>query len=425
MLSPTPLSLLCALLLCLPLAIIFTITTPSSSTPSTRSATSCLQTSAPTSTTGANKSATVRPLSALLPAVKTLKKPHNKNTTAAATDTVSSSSSSSSSPSLSQAATVRGGAAPNETDEDDNSQLLRVNPNPKPPLKKLAFMFLTTTPLPFEPLWELFFNNTPKYLYNIYIHADPSFNYTTPPFRGVFARRVIPSKPTRRHSPTLIAAARRLLSRALLDDASNYMFALLSPSCIPLRSFKSTYRILIKSKKSFIEILKDEPGAYERWAARGEEVMEPEVKFEDFRIGSQFWVLKRKHARIVARDRRLWSKFKLPCLSPDTCYPEEHYFPTLLRKADPQGCVPATLTHVDWRGGYGGHPRTYFEEEVGPEMIRALRKAKPRYGTEGSNASDWSGSVRRRRDPFLFARKFSPTCVGPLMDIANDIIFRD
>ncbi|XP_071917719.1 glycosyltransferase BC10-like [Coffea arabica] len=441
MLSPTPLSLLCALLVCLPLAIIFTITTPSSrsatsclqtstittpnsSTPSSRSATCCLQTSTPTtsSTTRANKSATVRPLSALLPAVKTLKKPHNKNTTTAATDTVSSSSSS---PSLSQAATVRGRAAPNETDEDDNSQLLRVNPNPKPPLKKLAFMFLTTTPLPFAPLWELFFNNTPKYLYNIYIHADPSFNYTTPPFRGVFARRVISSKPTRRHSPTLIAAARRLLSRALLDDASNYMFALLSPSCIPLHSFKFTYRILIKSKKSFIEILKDEPGAYERWAARGEEVMEPEVKFEDFRIGSQFWVLKRKHARTVARDRRLWSKFKLPCLSLDTCYPEEHYFPTLLRKADPQGCVPATLTHVDWRGGYGGHPRTYFEEEVGPEMIRALRKAKPRYGTEGSNASDWSGSVRRRRDPFLFARKFSPECVGPLMDMANDIILRD
>lgn len=285
-------------------------------------------------------------------------------------------------------------------------------------------MFLTTTPLPFAPLWELFFNNTPKYLYNIYIHADPSFEYTTPPFRGVFAGRVIRSKPTRRHSPTLIAAARRLLSRALLDDESNYMFALLSPSCVPLHSFNFTYRILIKSRKSFIEILKDEPGAYERWAARGEEVMEPEVRFEDFRIGSQFLVLKRKHARMVARDRRLWSKFKLPCLSLDTCYPEEHYFPTLLRMVDPKGCVPATLTHVDWRGGQGGHPRTYSKDDVGPELIRALRKGRPRYGREGpNNASDWS--VRRRRDPFLFARKFSAECIGPLMEMANDVIFKD
>nr|DAD42164.1 TPA_asm: hypothetical protein HUJ06_000394 [Nelumbo nucifera] len=38
------------------------------------------------------------------------------------------------------------------------------------------------------------------------------------------------------------------------------MFSLLSPSCIPLCSFGFTYRTLIGSDKSFIEILKDEPG---------------------------------------------------------------------------------------------------------------------------------------------------------------------
>ncbi|KAL3497358.1 hypothetical protein ACH5RR_040090 [Cinchona calisaya] len=283
-------------------------------------------------------------------------------------------------------------------------------------------MFLTTTPLPFSSLWEVFFNNTPKNLYNIYIHADPSFNYDSP-FKGVFAHRVIPSKPTRRYSPTLISAARRLLSRALLDDESNYMFALLSPSCIPLHSFNFTYKILVNSKKSFVEILKNEPGAYHRWAARGKDVMAPEVKFEDFRIGSQFFVLKRKHARIVVRDSRLWSKFKLQCVRRDTCYPEEHYFATLLGMVDPQGCVTATLTHVDWRGGHGGHPRMYLKEEVGPELIWNLRKRKPRYGIEGSNGSD--SSVTRRRDPFLFARKFSPDCIKPLMTIANDVIFKD
>ncbi|KAL0311770.1 UNVERIFIED_CONTAM: hypothetical protein Sradi_5576300 [Sesamum radiatum] len=180
-------------------------------------------------------------------------------------------------------------------DEEDDVSLLRlasrVDPSPKP-IKKLAFMFLTTSPLPFAPLWELFFARAPKNLYNIYVHADPSVNYTTKGlgfgFSGVFKGRVIPSKPTRRHTPTLIAAARRLLAHALLHDQSNSMFALLSPSCIPLHSFSYTYRTFIKSRRSFIEILKDEPGAYERWAARGEEAMLPEVEYEEFRIGSSF-----------------------------------------------------------------------------------------------------------------------------------------
>ncbi|KAL3500894.1 hypothetical protein ACH5RR_039987 [Cinchona calisaya] len=411
MLSPTPFSLLCALLLCLPLAMVFTITTSptphssSSTTLSGGSSTSHLQTITTTTTTTsssstiiANKTAKVLTspqLSALLPPLKTSQKPHNKTATR------------------------------DETDDEDDSlfQLAgRVNPNPKPPIKKIAFMFLTTTPLPLAPLWELFFNKTRRNLYNIYIHADPSYNYT-PPFRGVFAHRVIPSKPTRRHSPTLISAARRLLARALLHDRSNYMFALLSPSCIPLHSFGFTYRVLTKSRKSFVEILKDEPGAYDRWAARGEDAMVPEVKFDDFRIGSQFFLLKRKHARIVVRDSRLWSKFKLPCLMLDTCYPEEHYFATLLSMVDPRGCVPATLTHVDWRDSQDGHPRMYDEDEVGPELIRTLRKAKPRYGSEGSNVSN--SSVSRRRDPFLFARKFSPDTIQKLMDIAGDIILKD
>lgn len=435
MLSPTPFSLMCALLLCLPLAIIFTITTPptpasSSSSTTAPSITSLIQTTTNTSATTINcttnsttSTARIRPpvspeiLPVPVPEGKTLENPQQD-----ANQNFSSTSS------------FDSGAAQNETEEDyDNKEdkalfklAGRVSSNPRPPVKKLAFMFLTTAPLPFAPLWELFFNQTPKNLYNIYIHADPSSTYS-PRFRGVFAHRVIPSKPTRRHSPTLIAAARRLLSRALLHDKSNYMFALLSPSCIPLHSFNFTYKFLTKTGKSFIEILTDEPGAYDRWAARGDEAMVPEVKFEDFRIGSQFFVLKRKHARLVVRDSRLWSKFKLPCLnwSLGTCYPEEHYFPTLLSMVDPRGCVPATLTNVDWStGSYAGHPRMYHGGEVGPELIWDLRNRKPRYGGEGSNGSDWS-VMTRRHDPFLFARKFSADCLWPLMSIANDVLFKD
>ncbi|KAG9455780.1 hypothetical protein H6P81_000288 [Aristolochia fimbriata] len=295
----------------------------------------------------------------------------------------------------------------------------RCKPNPISP-GKVAFMFLTTVPLPFAPLWERFFANRTG-LFNIYVHADPTRPYPVP-FEGVFSGRVIPSsKPTRRAHHSLIAAARRLLAHALLDDPGNAVFVLLSPSCIPLRSFPFVHRALIGrggGGKSFIEILAGEPGIEERYNARGEGTMMPEVPFERFRVGSQFFSLRRRHAVAVANDTALWSKFRRPCRDADSCYPEEHYFATLLSMRDPRGCVPATLTHVDWTGSVGGHPRTYAPEEVGPDLIRGLRSARPRYGEDAV----WGEAMDKRWDPFLFARKFAPECLVPLMRIADEVI---
>ncbi|KAL3587051.1 hypothetical protein D5086_013918 [Populus alba] len=279
-----------------------------------------------------------------------------------------------------------------------------------------------TAPLPFAPLWELYFNQSRTTLFNIYIHADPTYKYDLP-FTGVFTNKVIHSKPAKRSTPTLISATRRLLSHALLHDPSNFIFALLSPSCIPLHSFNFTYKILTNSGKSFIEILDIKGGAYDRWVARGEELMLPEVGFKDFRIGSQFWILTRKHARMVVRDMRIWPKFNQTCLREDTCYPEEHYFPTLIHMQDLHGSVSTTLTSIDWSVRVGGHPREYKAYEVGPDLIMSLRNKRPRYGYEGINGSDLS--VMKRNDPFLFARKFSPDSIQLLISIEKDIILND
>ncbi|XP_022731524.1 uncharacterized protein LOC111286025 [Durio zibethinus] len=377
MLSPTPLSLLCALLLCLPLAVIITITSPTTTT-----------------TTTVSDGSQPNPVPDSVPAAKTHQRFSFK--------------------------------PPSLLLEDDKSLLRvasRVNSKTPPGSpKKIAFLFLTVTPLPLAPLWELYFNQTPKNLFNIYVHADPTYPYESP-FSGVFAHRVIPSKPALRFTPTLISAARRLLAHALLHDRSNYMFALLSASCIPIHSFNFTYKTLTRSKKSFIEILNNEIGSYDRWAARGPDAMLPEVKLEDFRIGSQFWCLTRKHARLVVGDQLIWAKFNQPCVVWDTCYPEENYFPTLVHMRDQRGIVPATLTHVDWNGSFDGHPRKYTASEVGRQLIVQLRKNKPRYGDDGTNDSDCS--VTQRRDPFLFARKFSPDSIQPLLSIASDVIFND
>ncbi|XP_050224359.1 glycosyltransferase BC10-like [Mercurialis annua] len=324
------------------------------------------------------------------------------------------------------------------SDEQDDLSLFRraislSNPtsfshlsSPSPKLK-IAFLFLTNTDLYFSPLWTQFFNSGQQHLYNIYIHADPSVNITRPNARdSVFNDRhfITHAKRTYRASPTLISATRRLFATAILDDPANAYFAVLSQYCIPLHSFSYVYNSLISSNsfdlassestqygvrvrfKSFIEIISKEPRLWKRYIARGRYSMMPEVSFEKFRVGSQFFVLTRRHALMVIKDQSLWKKFKQPCYKADECYPEEHYFPTLLSMADPKGCTHYTLTRVNWTGTTNGHPYTYGPSEIMPELIRELRK------------SNHSSS-------YLFARKFSPDCLKPLLKLADKVIFRD
>ncbi|KAM0062660.1 putative glycosyl transferase, family 14 [Helianthus debilis subsp. tardiflorus] len=315
--------------------------------------------------------------------------------------------------------------------------------NAKP---KIAFLFLTNTDLHFAPIWQLFFNpakSSRRKLYNIYVHADPDSDVKSP--GGVFENRFIPAKKTQRSSPTLISAARRLLANAVLDDPLNSYFALVSQNCIPLHSFSYVYNTLFQSqlpkpsrlsfteprrpsrlsdtklnrpsrlsfnepsgpsRLSYIEVLSEEPQLWDRYIARGKNVMLPEIPFDKFRIGSQFYILTRTHALTVINDRKLWKKFRLPCLNVDSCYPEEHYFPTLLSMEDPKGVSEYTLTNVNWTGSVDGHPYMYSPAEVSPELIRRLRVSNSSFS-------------------YLFGRKFSPECLVPLMKIAEKVIFRD
>ncbi|MQM04955.1 hypothetical protein Taro_037761 [Colocasia esculenta] len=284
------------------------------------------------------------------------------------------------------------------------------------PPPKVAFLFLTNSDISFAPLWERFFRGHAGF-FNVYVHADPTASIVSP--GGVFHGRFIPAKPTQRASPTLISAARRLLAAALLDDPANAFFALVSQHCVPIHSFRFVYRAVFDAAtaadrgrrpryRSFIEILSGEPGLWDRYVARGDQVMLPEVSFDQFRVGSQFFVLTRRHAVAVVRDRRLWKKFRMPCLKSkeDSCYPEEHYFPTLLSMQDPAGCTGYTLTRVNWTGSVGGHPHTYRPGEVTAELVRNLRRSNGTYS-------------------YLFARKFSPDCLDPLMELSDSVILRD
>ncbi|KAK6926505.1 Glycosyl transferase, family 14 [Dillenia turbinata] len=255
-------------------------------------------------------------------------------------------------------------------------------------------------------------SSQPSFSSSLY-RLDPSIKLSSP--GGVFEGRSIAAKRTQRASATLISAARRLLANAILDDPSNEFFALVSQYCIPLHSFKFLYKSLFSTKnrvknehryRSFIEILSKDPTLWKRYNARGKNVMLPEVSFDSFRVGSQFFVLTKKHALIVIKDRKLWKKFKLPCIKVDSCYPEEHYFPTLLSAEDPEGCSNYTLTRVNWTDSVNGHPHLYKPPEVSPKLIFELRQSNTSFD-------------------HMFARKFSPDCLNPLMEIADSVIFKD
>ncbi|GFZ05989.1 core-2/I-branching beta-1,6-N-acetylglucosaminyltransferase family protein [Actinidia rufa] len=253
--------------------------------------------------------------------------------------------------------------------------------NPKP---KIAFLFLTNTDLHFAPLWDRFFSGHER-LYNVYVHAD-SATQVADHGGDVFSGRFIKARRTERASPTLISAARRLLAAALLDDPLNSYFAVVSQHCIPLHSFQFTYRTLFtpspiptesnrKSTQfryptSYIEILSGEPQLLDRYNAGEKTSCCP--KYPSTGSGSG----------------------------------RKHYFPTLLSMQDPNGCTHYTLTRVNWTDSTGGHPHTYCPPEVSPDLIRELRVSNSSYS-------------------YLFARKFSPDCLDPLMDLADKVIFRD
>jgi len=110
-------------------------------------------------------------------------------------------------------------------------------PGPKE-TSKVAFLFLTRGPMPLEPLWKKFFRADLKHLFSVHVHPSPAFNCDKAFGRdSPFSGRCVPRPLTVRTawgSPGLVAAARNMVSFALLDDPANAYFALLGDRCVPL-----------------------------------------------------------------------------------------------------------------------------------------------------------------------------------------------
>ncbi|XP_077244626.1 glycosyltransferase BC10-like [Tasmannia lanceolata] len=274
----------------------------------------------------------------------------------------------------------------------------RINEYPYERIPKVAFMFLTRGRLPLGPIWERFFKGH-QGLFSIYLHSSPEFA-EEPPETSVFFGRRIPSKPVEWGRSSMINAERRLLANALLDF-SNERFILLSETCIPLFNFTTIYDYLINSNHTFIGSF-DDPRKVGR--GRYNKRMWPVLSINDWRKGSQWFESNRKIAVEMVSDKKYYAVFREHCRPP--CYMDEHYFSTLVTKLFPELNSNRSITWVDWSRG-GSHPASFGRKDVTVRFLNRVRF--------GSNCAynGTSSSIC-----FLFARKFVPSTLGPLLRIA-------
>ncbi|OVA08480.1 Glycosyl transferase [Macleaya cordata] len=278
----------------------------------------------------------------------------------------------------------------------------RVKEYPFKRVPKIAFMFLTRGPLPLAPLWERFFKGHDG-LFSIYLHSLPSYRPDFPP-TSVFYQRQIPSQVTEWGKISLCDAERRLLANALLD-ISNERFVLVSESCIPLYNFSILYYYLMKTKYSFTHAI-DDPGPYGR--GRYNESMAPDITLAQWRKGSQWFEVNRRLAVNIVQDTLFYQKFQHSC-KPD-CYVDEHYFPTMLTIQAAEMLANRSITWVDWSRG-GAHPATFGKADITDEFLKKILESQScLYNNQPSTVCQ------------LFARKFAPSALGPLLEFAPKLL---
>ena len=150
----------------------------------------------------------------------------------------------------------------------------------------------------------------------------------------------------------------------------------------------------------------DDPGPYGR--GRYNWNMQPEVTLEQWRKGSQWFEVDRKLAVSVIEDSTYYPKFKDFCRP--GCYVDEHYFPTMLSIQFPHLLANRSVTWTDWSRG-GAHPATFGNSDITDEFFKRMFEGQScLYNNQPDNVC------------FLFARKFSPSALEPLLDLSPKVL---
>ncbi|KAI4335381.1 hypothetical protein L6164_014028 [Bauhinia variegata] len=280
---------------------------------------------------------------------------------------------------------------------------------------KIAFMFLTPGSLPFEKLWDKFFQGH-EGKFSVYVHASKTKPVHVSRY---FVNRDIHSDQVVWGKISMVDAERRLLAHAL-QDPDNQHFVLLSDSCVPLYNFDYIYSYLMYTNISFVDCFKD-PGPHGN--GRYSEHMLPEIEMKDFRKGAQWFSVKRQHAVIVMADHLYYSKFREYCkpgLEGKNCIADEHYLPTFFNIVDPGGIANWSITHVDW-SERKWHPKSYRAQDVTYELLKNITSIDVSVHVTSDDKKEvqrwpclWNGI---QKPCYLFARKFTPETLDNLLHL--------
>ncbi|XP_073060318.1 glycosyltransferase BC10-like isoform X3 [Primulina eburnea] len=224
---------------------------------------------------------------------------------------------------------------------------------------------------------------------------------------------------------SMIQAERILLQNALMHPL-NERFIFLSDSCIPLYNFSYVYDYIMSTNTSFVDSFADtKEGRYNP-------KMDPVIPVDNWRKGSQWVVLTRKHVETIVQDDSVFPMFQWHCkkrslpefwreiaLPADAskehnCIPDEHYVQTLLAQKGLEGEITRrSLTHSSWdlssskdpeRRGW--HPLTYKLADSSPMLIQSIKDIDNIY-YETEYRREWCTSKGKPSKCFLFARKFT------------------
>ncbi|XP_043808524.1 glycosyltransferase BC10 isoform X5 [Manihot esculenta] len=172
---------------------------------------------------------------------------------------------------------------------------------------KIAFLFIARNRIPLEIVWDAFFKGAES-RFSIFVHSRPGFllNKATTRSEYFLNRQVNDSIQVDWGEASMIEAERILLRHAL-EDPWNERFVFLSDSCIPLYNFSYTYDYIMSTSTSFVDSFADtKEGRYNP-------KMSSFIPVHNWRKGSQWVVLTRKHAEIVVNDTSVFPMFQQHC----------------------------------------------------------------------------------------------------------------
>ncbi|KAK9848925.1 hypothetical protein WJX84_001940 [Apatococcus fuscideae] len=273
-------------------------------------------------------------------------------------------------------------------------------------LPRVALMFLTRGPLPYEPVWRTFLDGIPdkqqeavgkqgqhlepwETAFSLFVHAPGSFKF---PRGSLFSGREIKQRvPVEWGQWTVMEAERALLSASLAGDPWAARFLLLSESCIPLYPASVVWMQLMSQPLSRINacMKPEDPEDYNRRMGyrMHADMVTGDLMTDHWRKSSQWFALTREHADRIANDTQIRDIFAKECWVDKEnlekgwdlwrfCVSDEHYIPTLLAVLglDDQTDCKGSVTSAWWDGPYF-HPKTWQAEEMDAHLVTMLRGA--------------------------------------------------